>query len=62
MKAMLIDVHKLLVLYLTIPVTTATAERSFFRSQMDKKIFKKFNDAAKVEQLHAVIHSSPKIG
>ena len=29
MKAMLIDVHKLLVLYLTIPVTTATAERSF---------------------------------
>ena len=26
MKAMLIDVHKLLVLYLTIPMTTATAE------------------------------------
>ena len=35
-KTMLSEVHKLVLLYLTVPITTATAERSFFGLKLIK--------------------------
>ena len=56
MKSMLIDVHTLLVLYLTIPMTTATAE--FGISTLRRiKMYLNFDDPAKAVPLHAVTHS-----
>ena len=43
---MLSEVHKLVLLYLTVPVTTATAERSFSGVEAYKNVSEELDDPA----------------
>ena len=45
-EVMLSEVHKLVLLYLTVPVTTVTAERSFSGLKRIKNISEKLDDPA----------------
>ena len=56
-KSLLCEVYNLLHIALTIPVTSATAERCFSALRRLKTFFTLINDAVKVESCDAVTHS-----
>lgn len=49
LKVMLSEIHKLLLIYLTVPITTATAERSF---KTNENIPTKLNDTTTTQSLY----------
>ena len=52
------EVHKLLKMYLSVAVTTASAERNFFCTEVNENFLKECNDTTASKSLHIAAYSS----
>ena len=56
-KSLFTEIHKLLTIYLTVPMTLATAERSFSTFKESERLYTNNNEPAALESCSDIAHS-----